>query len=288
MRIAIHLGVHCTDEGALLRCLMKNRDTLAGQGIILPEAERYPILLREAANALQTPPEDADTALDLLIEADDPEGIVLSFESLMAFPRWSLGKGQFYPGGTERTQGLVQMFPGCEVTFFLGLRNPATYLPALFTRQKVKDYEDFMAGSDPVLLRWSDLLGRIRATTPEAGITVWCDEDTPMIWPQVLAEVSGHAPETVLEGLHDRLAQIMQPAGHQRLVAYLAENPPLSEAHRRKIVAAFLDKFALPEAMEMEIDLPGWTDETVAATTAAYAADLQQIAAMDGVTFLTP
>lgn len=288
MKIAIHLGVHCTDEGALLRCLLKNREALAAQGIVLPEPERYPILLREAGKAVQDPPTEAEPILDLLVTEDKVERVVFSFESLMAFPRWSLGRGMFYPGGTERTLGLARLFPGCEISFYLALRSPATFLPLLFQRQKGKTYEEFMLGSDPVLLRWSDLLTRIRAETPHASVTVWCDEDTPIIWPEVLAQVSGHDPDTVLDGRIDRLASVMQPAGHQRMLDYLAKNPPLSDAHRRKIIAAFLDKFAAAEALDLEFELPGWTDETVEALNAAYVADLGRIMDMDGVQFLTP
>jgi hypothetical protein len=288
VKIAIHLGVHCTDEGALLRGLLKNRAILAQQGIVVPDPERYPVLLREAGAALEKPPESAEPMLDLLVEMDDPARVVLSFESFMAFPRWSLGKGQFYPGGTERTQGFARLFPGCEIEFYLGLRNPATFLPALFQRQKGKSYEEFMLGSDPVLLRWSDLIERIRQTTPEAGITVWCDEDVPMIWPEILGQVSGAAPGTVLEGRDDRLVQMMQPAGLARLQDYLRDNPPLSEGHRRKIVAAFLDKYVLPDVLETEIDLPGWTSETVEAISAAHATDLERIARMPSVVLLSP
>ena len=34
MRIVYHLGAHCTDEERLVRCLLKNRGLLAGQGIV--------------------------------------------------------------------------------------------------------------------------------------------------------------------------------------------------------------------------------------------------------------
>jgi hypothetical protein len=288
VKIAIHLGVHCTDEGALLRCLLKNRTVLGAAGVVLPDPERYPVLLREAANALDHPPDTAEAALDLLTEVDDPARIVLSFESFMAFPRWSLGRGQFYPGGTERTLAMSRLFAGTEIEFHLALRNPATYLPALFLRQKGKSYDEFMAGCDPLLLRWSDLVERLRQTTPEAAITLWCDEDTPLIWPEVLAAVAGHRPEGGFAGVHDRLAQIMPEAGHRRMIDYMDQNPPLSETHRRKIVAAFVDKFALPDALEMEIDLPGWNAQTVEAATAAYDEDLALIAQMPGVRFLTP
>ena len=47
MRIVYHLGAHCTDEDRLVRCLLKNRATLAEQGIVVPAPTRYRKLLRE-------------------------------------------------------------------------------------------------------------------------------------------------------------------------------------------------------------------------------------------------
>jgi hypothetical protein len=100
--------------------------------------------------------------------------------------------------------------------------------------------------------------------------------------------VSGHAPGTVLEDSDDLLAQIMSAEGLERLRAYLISHPPGSPALRRKVVSAFLDKFALPDRIEMEVELPGWVEDTVRALTDAYDQDVARIATMPGVTFLAP
>ncbi|MDH3264747.1 MAG: hypothetical protein OEM24_12210, partial [Paracoccaceae bacterium] len=60
-----------------------------------------------------------------------------------------------------------------------------------------------------------------------------------------------------------------------------------NDARRRRAVAAFLEKFGIPDQIEMEIDLPGWTGEMVEAMTLAYEADLAEIAEMPGVMLLT-
>jgi hypothetical protein len=53
MRIVYHLGVHCTDEEKLLRCLLKNRGTLAEQGVVVPGPARYRTLLRDTLATLK-------------------------------------------------------------------------------------------------------------------------------------------------------------------------------------------------------------------------------------------
>ena len=41
MRIVYHLGAHCTDDERLMRCLLKNRDVLSAQGIVVPGPSKY-------------------------------------------------------------------------------------------------------------------------------------------------------------------------------------------------------------------------------------------------------
>jgi hypothetical protein len=54
------------------------------------------------------------------------------------------------------------------------------------------------------------------------------------------------------------------------------------------VVAAFLDKFADEAAIEEELDVPGWDTPLVDRLSALYDADIETIAAMDGVTFIAP
>ena len=62
----------------------------------------------------------------------------------------------------------------------------------------------------------------------------------------------------------------------------------MSEPQKRRVIAAFLDKFALDEEIEEELDMPGWTEETVEELTALYDADTAVIEQLPGVKFITP
>ena len=119
-------------------------------------------------------------------------------------------------------------------------------------------------------------------------ITVWCDEDTPLLWPEVLRAVSGHAPGTRLADTTDLLSAILRPEGLARMTAYLAENPNLDLGQRRRVTQVFLDKFALPEAIEQEIEMAGWDDRLIADLSADYDRDITRIMQIPGVTVLTP
>ena len=295
MRIVYHLGAHCTDDERLLRCLLKNRGVLAEQGIIVPGPTRYRNLLRETAVALKGQPASLDTqalVLEQIMEVDRAERLVLSWDSFLSYATWAMEDGLYRSAG-ERVRAFSQIFPRIEAEFCLAIRNPATFLPALFDKQKAtkggkKDFAAFLKNRDPMDVSWSQVVDQILSLNPGVPLTIWCDEDTPLIWPEVLQAVSGHAPGTVLEDAHELLAQIMSADGLKRMQAYLASHSVTTPDLRRKVYTAFLDKFAVPDRITVDVEVPGWTEQTVADLTALYDQDVAQIRAMPGVRFIDP
>jgi hypothetical protein len=290
MQIVYHLGAHCTDEDRLLRCLLRNRAMLANQGVVVPGPARYRKLLRDTAVQLKGARASVETqalVLEQIMDEDTADRLILSWDSFLSFPQWVLSPG-LYPLAGERIRAFAQIFPDIDADFYMAIRNPATFLPALFEKQKVKSYEDFLNGIDPMFLHWSDVVAQIRAENPDISLTIWCDEDTPLIWPEVLGAVSGLGPDAAFDGADELLAQIMAPEGLNRLNDYLARNPPLNGTHRKRVVAAFLDKFVLTDKIEVEVALPGWTSDLIADLTAAYDADVARIAQMDGIRLIQP
>lgn len=294
MQIVYHLGAHCTDEGGLLRVLLRNRALLMQHGTAVPEPDRYPDLLRAAASVFagrSAEAAGAEQLLDGLMPESDEDGatrLVLSFEGFLAFPRDAVTADQLYPAAAARARGLASLFPQDGVEFHIGIRNPATFLPALSARRRAKGQEPLPDGFDAGALRWSDLLDRLRAACPQASLTVWCDEDTPLIWHSVLRAVAGQPEAVELAHALDLPASLMSEPGQRRMAAWLAETLPSTDTDRRRGISGFLDRFALPEKLEVDVDLPGWSDGTVAALTASYEADCARIAAMEGVRFLAP
>jgi len=289
MRIVYHLGAHCTDEERLVRCLLKNRATLADQGIVVPAPTRYRKLLRDTAVQLKGQPAAIETqalVLEQIMDEDVADRLILSWDSFLSFPQWVL-RGTMYAFAGERIRAFTQIFPGIEAEFHLAIRNPATFLPALYEKQKGKSHEEFLEGTDPMTLRWSDVIFQIVSQNPGVPLVIWADEDTPLIWPEVLQSVGGYAPDTDLEDTDELLAGIMTPDGLAKLNNYLATHPPRTVGQRRRIVSAFLDKFSLPDRVEMQFDMPGWTPEMVEAMTTAYREDIERIKAIPEVSFLT-
>lgn len=289
MRIVYHLGAHCTDDERLIRCLWKNRETLATQGIVVPAPTRYRSLLRDTAVTLKGRAASRDTqavVLDQIMDEERADRLILSWDNFLSYPQWVIRGRTLYPAAAERIRAFTQIFPEIDAEFHLAIRNPASFLPVLFSRQRGKSFEEFMGGSDPRELSWLKLVEEVRTLNPEANLTIWCDEDSPLIWPEVLRAVSGHALGTVLTDTEDLLAEIMSPEGLDRMRAYLASNPPASILQRRRIVSAFLDKFALSDQVDMELNLPGWDESLIEDLTDQYRRDIARIRTLSGVTFI--
>jgi hypothetical protein len=293
MQVILHTGVHCTDDDRLLKCLLRNAEAWRHEGVAIPGPSQYRTLLTEALNKLRGGQPEADTreiVLDAILQ-EDPEGIsrlVLSNDNLFSVPKLMFQGGRIYQRAEARLETFAKIFVGDEVEIFMGLRDPASFLPAAFAATPHDDFSSFMEGVDPMQFRWSDLVRRIRLELPEVPLTLWCNEDTPLLWGQIIREMAGIALGRKITGAFDLYARIISREGMLRFRAFLKENPTISESQKRRVMMAFLDKYALEDEMEEELDLPGWDGPYVDMLTELYEEDLEVIAGMDGVRLLTP
>ncbi|SMO84732.1 hypothetical protein SAMN06265173_11757 [Thalassovita litoralis] len=291
MKIILHAGAHATDEDRVVKCLLKNSGLLSGRNAAVPGPSRYRSLIRDTLAAMDEgplAPDARDLILDAIIESDHPARLILSNEHFFGVPKIAVTGGLFYPGAETKLQKLCDLFDGDSVELYLGLRNPATFLPALHALCPKMSFQDFLGGSDPLQLHWSELLMRIRTALPDLPITVWCNEDTPLIWAEILRDLMGLPAGEKITGGFDLLTEIMTQDGMQRFRTYLKSHPVMSDEQKRRVISAFLDKFARPEAIEEEIDVPGWTGETIDYLSAAYEQDVARIATLPGLRLLQP
>lgn len=285
-----HLGVHCTDETLLIRSLIKNGTDLNQKKIIVPRPRRYRNYLSEVTNIHRgdpMPDEEQQALYDKLIMGHAAERVIFGYENFMCAPKKIFDYGKMYGKARFRTVWLRYLFPENPCEFFISIRNPATLIPAAFKFSDSYDYDKFMHGANPHDMRWSRVIADIQENNPGCPITVWCNEDTPLIWPTILRELSGADADMKLDGELDVLRQIMTEDGFARMEKYLATHEPPNEIQRRRVFAAFLDKFAIDDELEEDIDLPGWTPEMIDQITTAYDVDVDQIDQMPGVNLIT-
>lgn len=291
MQIALHIGANCTDEDRILKSLLKNASHFAENGIKVPGPGKYRRLLRETIQNLNgaDPADDTRTILrNAIVDGEDVQRLVLSNANFICIPNRIFDGGILYQQAEFKLQALHQLFPDDEIEIFLALRNPATFLPVAFAESKAESPDVFLKELDPTQIRWSDLVRRIQSQFPMTHLTVWCNEDTPLIWAEVMRAMSGVDHDQKITGGFDLLASIMTDEGMNRFLNYLRTHPPKSEIQKRRVIAAFLDKYAREDQIEEDIDMPGMTDDMIEDLSQIYENDVAFIAQMPGIDFIMP
>ncbi|CUH39691.1 hypothetical protein JSE7799_02419 [Jannaschia seosinensis] len=292
MEIAIHLGAHCTDEDLIVQTLHRDEFLRREAGFTIPAPRRFRPALR---HALQEDGDDllpgaSNSLVAELLEGVEGRRLILSYEGFLAARRTAFSQATIYPEAAVRCARLRDLFPGHEVSFLMGIRNPATLIPAVFEASSEEDFVTFIAGLDLSALAWSDTVGAIRETCPDVPLTLWCNEDLPLIWPELLRATAGlplRGPER-LEGEFAILERIMTPEGLTQLRDHLRVNPPKRPIARRRIVSDFLAEHADSAEIAPEIDQPGWGAEVIAGLSENYEADVARLTTRGDISFLAP
>ncbi|MGH1356743.1 MAG: hypothetical protein ACRBBS_16920 [Thalassovita sp.] len=291
MKIILHAGAHATDEDRLIKCLLKNAGDLKARNVAVPGPSRYRMLIRDTLNAMaqgQLAEDGRDILLDAILQSDPPDRLILSNESFFATPKNTIARGQIYPGAETKLERFCTLFQQDEVELYLGLRNPAGFLTHMHDKSPDMPFETFLAGSQPTELHWSELIMRIRDKLPDLPITLWANEDTPLLWGHILRQMMGLPGDEKILGGFDLITELMTADGMRRFRAYLKAHPVMSEDQKLRVVSAFLAKFARPEMLEEEVGAPDWSAQEADQMALQYERDVAKLANVPGVRVLMP
>ena len=291
MQLVLHTGAHFTEQERLIKSVLRNKNTFAQRGVVVPGPNSYRGLVRETLNAMRkTPasPQAREVLLDVILDGSPADRVILSDANFFRTAGTAIQQGVLYPAAADRMAYMANLFPEDEIEIFLGLRNPATLIPILYDNSIDSSPEAFWGGRNPQDIRWSDTISDIREMAPNISVTVWCNEDTPVIWSEIIREMGGIEHHEKITGGFDLLMTIMTKEGMERLRSYMHTHQDMTEIQKRRVIAAFLDKFALEDEIEEELDMPGWTEELVDELTDLYDEDVAMIQRMPGVRLLSP
>ncbi|SFS04920.1 hypothetical protein [Yoonia litorea] len=291
MQIAYHIGANCTDEERLLKSILKNTGALLAQQTVVPGPSKYRRLIRETIQTLDGRPPKAgtrDILIDAIVDEDDVSRLVLSNDNFIAIPKRIFDHGIFYPQVESKVRGMARLFPEDEITFFIGIRHPASFLQEVARRAEIARLRDFLGLLSPMELRWSDVIGRIRKTAPHARVVTWCNEDTPLIWEDLIRAISGLSDHVEVEGAHDLISRIVTKNGMAALHKEVKTEPQMTRVARHEVLAQILETHAKPDAMDDEMTYPELSEKLVAAMSENYDADIARLDEMEGVTLILP
>ncbi len=291
MQLVLHAGAHYTEEERLLKSLLANTEKFSKNGTVVPGPSTYRGLFRDTLNAMYKSSVSAgarDVLLDAVLDDTEAKRVILSDANFFRTPATAVVDGMLYPAAPVRMMRMVQLFPEDQIELFIGIRNPATLLPILHGVSSDNSDAHFWGNKDPADVRWSETLSLLHDSAPEISVTVWCNEDAPLIWGKIMRQMAGLSKTAKLNNEFDLLETIMTTEGMNRFRSYMEAHPEISGSQEQRVISAFLDKFAMEDAIEEELDMPGWTDDLVDEMTENYDQDVIRIQKIPGVRMIMP
>lgn len=291
MQLVLHTGAHFTEHERLIKTVLRNKESLAKRGVIVPGPHSYRSIVRDTLNAMHkspASPQAREVLLDVILDGTPAQRVILSDANFFRTPGTAIQKGVLYPAAAMRLRHMAELFPQDDVEIFLAIRNPAALIPLFHDHAVNQEPAAFWADRQAEDIRWSDTIENIRAAVPDAAMTVWCAEDSPLLWGKVARAMMGADPREEINGEFDLIERIMTEEGTGRLRDYIKTHPEMPEMQKHRAIEAFLAKFALPEELEEEADMPGWSEDRIDSLTALYDEDVELVKQIPGITFLTP
>lgn len=282
MQIVFHCGVHGTDQDGMLKTLMHNRDRLNRNGVEIVSRNRHRGIFESALNALRgrpATPEMEDMMLDAILDSDQTQRVICSQPAFLGVPNRAITPDGLYPVAGNKLAAMANLFPSADIEFFIGLKNPATFVPYCQSIAQ-SNQEDLLAGVAPQHLRWAPAIRRLLPALRGHRLVLWCHEDTPLIWPEIVRMIAQIPEDAPLKSSLHILGELLDPKGIKFIREELARNEPVTIATRREIFARALHQFVRPDRIETTITLPGWTQDLIDQMTDDYDRDLAEIASL--------
>lgn len=293
LTVTLQIATPWSRSAVLARDLFEDAEALAAHGVRVDTPDAYRKKLRKFADLYQgdTPTERQQSNI-LSGDALDLGGLrFFSDVDTLAAPDHLYSDGAWFPRAGAYAGWLRALFPDASVRFLVATQDPAALLAAARDDDDGAGHPDLSGdGADarPEDLSWVGLVAALRAACPEVPVTVWRDEDMHAVWPQVVQAATGLGAEALrLPSAVKPLEAVMAAPGVERAQAFLDEHgETLAPEKTADVLHVFRKYYGVDTPPAPEIELPGWNAARAADVAAQYAADLDRIARMDGVTLL--
>lgn len=293
MRISLHIGAHHTRTPRLVGAMKVGKRAFGRLNIATPYPADYrPIIDSELSRLDGLPPisDEEDAVLtQILGENSAVDHLVMINEDWAGDLDMMFRGGQLYTGIGDSVSRVAELFSRQDVHISMAIRNPAFLINAALTTSSIPtSLKWFLDANDPMDLSWVAPVELVQKALPNAHLTLWCEEDTPLIWQRIIRHIA-HVPDgTPVRGSLAAVNDALNPEGMARLRTFLRNHTLTTPLQYERTVLAFLDKYADESVMTASCDVPGWTAETVHDLSLNYEEDIATLAAKDGVTFILP
>lgn len=291
MQVAIHAGAHFTDEGTLLKLLQTNAKAIGQHGAAYWGGRAYKNTFKPALGPVgERPPAEITLGRfrKIVPKAREINRAVLSSAEYIGERTTALMDGQFYSQAGKRLALLDQLFAEDTVELFVGLRNPGSYIPKVLMSLSPAEREGILRSTDLSCLSWLTMIEDVRDLAPDVKITLWSNEDSPLIWGDLARMLAGLPEDTPLESEYEFLSSLLSAAGKQELQQLTGQGLLPNDAGLKAELAKIFQEHAQIEAIEEEVELTGWDQDIVSAFTELYEQDLARLQSMPDIRFIKP
>lgn len=292
MQINLHIGVHFTGAPRLHKAVLTNARVYKRNGTIASQVADFRAPIDETLKTLAGLPatrEESRALIDQIVDGKQAERAILIDADRCAPPRRIFGQTGFYPDLGKQIRTLSELFCDADLRISLALLNPATFVGHALTKARTKrQAERFIETVDPSEISWLETISRVRETCPAIPLTLWADEDAPVIGGQILRHLGGLSEQTEIRAEIMMLQAALTEEGAARLRAYTAKFPAKNRAAFERIAMAFLDKYENVQTVGPEDGIGQWTDDALEEIAAGYEDDIAELSTRDGITFLQP
>lgn len=291
MQVVIHAGAAFTDEGGIMRSLLSNGEVLRQNGTVSMGPRRYKTIIKPVLDAMSVNPAQSDLVYQIRNQLPaDPKvdrAIFSSPDYIGELPT-AIHEGQFYPHAGQRMAILNQVFEDHQVELFLGLLNPGSFIPKVLMSLPDAQRNKITRNTDLSCLSWLSVIEDIRDLAPNVAITLWCNEDTPLIWGDLLRALGGVGQDIAIQDEHALYTSLLTDIGKREFLALIRQHPePVGQVLRHDLIE-ILETHAQPDKVEEELNLPGWSTGILDAFSELYEQDLARLRTMPDIRFLSP
>ncbi|EEE37325.1 hypothetical protein RKLH11_1161 [Rhodobacteraceae bacterium KLH11] len=291
MQMVIQAGAHFTDDAQLLDLLQANAQVLRDNQTAFWGLRPFRKIFRPALKPSADRPSQQETLMRFqkLFPGDQHVNRAILSSALYLGERPSIiMDGQFYPNAGQRTAYLDHLFSDSTVELFVGLRNPGSFIPKVLMLLSAPERAHILTSTDLSCLSWLAMIEDIRDLAPDVKITLWSNEDSPLIYGDIVRALAGLPEDTPLEQEFAPLAALLSETGKQELKGLTEPQPTPNDPVFRGRLAQIFQQHALTDAIEEEIEMPGWSEDVVTAFTELYEQDLARLQTMPDIRFLKP
>lgn len=284
--LSLHLGAHKTASTHLQKSLQKHRKLMARNGVcfIGPRYLRKPEhgLSQLFSRREDTPFLSTETLAGL---AEGAKRVVISEENALGAALSPMFESVLYPAADLRVEAALSDVDGVEVSLFLAMREPSDWLASMY-RQRLwsgdwQDFNGFLGKHDPLVMKWSNLIDRLRRLEKVPQIFVWRYEDYPKVSGPVLRRMVGWRLGPRIPRIDGRVNEGLTEAVVNELVALKTPKPGEPKIQIKEV------RERLKEAPQ-DNSFDPWPPGIREKSKQAYEADIAKLAEFDEVTLLKP